>query len=180
MVHPVGDMEPKLAQALINKTKVAAAFLMTKIPQKVEGQNRISPYEMAKFGRYCQAVDNPNILLTDAMAGRLNMEAAEVVKNVYPQKYQEMLQTVVQGLGDKIDKLPPKNKEILSVALDAPIMTAMRPDYLNMIQTPMPSVEQGLKPSIMMTSLMKNQGTDLASNMTGAQRTQYKAERIGQ
>ena len=170
-LHPLNEMDPKIAGMLKAKLAESAAFLQSKIPVVYPGQKSPSRSDMEKYNRYCQAVDDPSRVLKDAMRGIPNYEAAEVLRNLYPEKHKELLCQVYEKLHDKIEDMPPQKQLLLSLALGSPVSSIMRPEYLQMLQNPISAPQAPTaNPMRAAKAISKNMTKMPAMEMTTGQR----------
>jgi len=131
---------PKAAQAVQTKAVQAAQFLWDKTP-KPPAPTGIVPQkwkprqeEIDKWERYARAVDDPLSVVADLKKGKLTTEAAEALRTVYPQIFQEVVGQVMEKVAELGDKLPYKNRLQLSILLGVPLDRSTTPQFVSAMQ----------------------------------------------
>jgi hypothetical protein len=134
---------PKTAQSLQMKATKAIMFLDSKIPinpAPSRGPNLMirkwkpSSLEMRKFERYMRAVDNPMHVIHDFRKGAMNREGVEVLRNVYPEIYTQLVGHITERMADGKTNLTYKKRLQLGTLLDTPIDLAQEPQFLMPLQ----------------------------------------------
>jgi len=131
-------------------------FLASKAPKEsspVPGLASIKPpqTEVRRFEQYLRAVNDPTVLLDDAMQGTLSLEAVEAVKTVYPQTFARMQSDLAERL-QAAQGLPYKRRIQLSALLGQDMAGTLNPRLGMMAQSTyqqasgMPAPEQTVKP----------------------------------
>lgn len=145
----IDDMNAKTQNLYQNAPKIAGSFQETATratmlladklpkvpPKKPLGMNyQISKADVAKFGRYLDAVNNPTRLLKQIESGNLTKEYKEAVQSVYPELYKKMQEEAfneITGLKDEhIKKMPYKVKIGLSMLLDTDLANGLNPQSI--------------------------------------------------
>lgn len=109
-----------------------------------------SDSEMRRWTRYAAAVNDPSTILESMARGSLSPEEVEVMREVYPQLYQQTQQRIVTKLST-LTALPPRAQRIqLSILFALPADASMTPDMLQTLQLaaqqPGPAQGAPLKP----------------------------------
>lgn len=140
---PIAAVAPQSAAALSVKAKTALDFLASKIPpqpQTMTGQPAQAPSdaEIARWGRYVNAVKNPLGILDGLAQGRIPSEAVETLRVVYPGLYAEMQRQLTQQLVEKQargESLSIPQRRALSIFLGQPVDSITQPGYGQAMQT---------------------------------------------
>jgi hypothetical protein len=134
---------PRVQQALQGRAVAAVGFLEARRPagralagDLLAGRTPRPPSrpEMARFLRYARAVDDPESILRDFEQGRVTREGVEVLREVYPALYQQLVRTVMREL--QAQKAPPPYQAriqlgaLLGVATDP----SLTPEFLATVQ----------------------------------------------
>lgn len=140
-VAALNGFAPGHAEALNLKLQQAMAFLGQKRPKSgdVDYFRKVpwvpTSYELQKFSRYVDAVENPKKVLNDMSRGVVSAEGVETLKTVYPQMFQLVQQAIAKNLPKYRQNLsyPQKVKlsQIFGVALDK----SMEPNILRALQS---------------------------------------------
>lgn len=93
-----------------------------------------SPTEVERFARRVRAANDPASVLEDVGRGRITPEAAETLREVYPQLYAEAQARLVQQAGQLRQRLPHGTVVRLSVLFNAPLVSSLEPENLAAIQ----------------------------------------------
>lgn len=105
---------PKIAAALSQKAVMGASFLYEKMPKNpFDGEQlfsnknwKPSDYEISKWMKYVNTVEDPMGAFKDLKQGRLTIEQAETIKTVFPEMYQETVQNIMEELPNSKEELP--------------------------------------------------------------------------
>ncbi len=76
-----------------------------------------SKAELAKFARYMQAVEQPDLIVQRFSAGNMTPEDAEVLKRVYPAMYDDVRKQIMSKLPE-VKSMPYQKRLALSIYLD--------------------------------------------------------------
>lgn len=113
---------PETSEKLLNKALMARDFLLQKIPRNPyegnpfkESQWSPSAYELTKYLRYREAVQNPAIILKQIRDGYVTPEATEVLDVVYPETKQALFEKFVESAGKAKDLPVEKRVEIFKI-----------------------------------------------------------------
>ena len=134
---------PKVSEMMTSTAIRAAEFLYEKAPKNQNVQYSLSPSikkwrpsdaDIAKWERYVTAVDNPASVLTDLKNGTITREGIDVLKNVYPTMYSEVVQGIMESLTELKQDLPYQKRLQLSLFFDIPIDSATDPKFIAQMQ----------------------------------------------
>lgn len=141
-LQPVAVTNPKLADMLETLIARRLTFLADKMPRRPDilgnqiGPDRWQPpdMEMRKFARYVAAVEDPGAIEERLASGTVSPEDAEVMREVYPERLREITQQIVAQLPQLRGQLPYERKLALSIMTDVPVVAAMDPAILHVLQ----------------------------------------------
>lgn len=143
----IGDAAP----GVMDRAKVIdvarARFLASKLPQSTTrpglqpnvaaAKAKIPDSEVAKFGRYLEAVKNPLGVLDDLKRGNATREGIETLKAIAPATYAEVQKRAIARVADMDAKGKPLSYEqriALASLLDIPADPSRAPDFVAAIQ----------------------------------------------
>jgi hypothetical protein len=139
-ISPVQAVAPNIAGGLHMAASRATSFLASKLPPKpnrlpLDSKTQNSPADLAKFGRYLNAVENPLDVLKSVKSGSVSSEQIETLKTVYPQLYGEMKSQLMEALTSHQAKREPSNipyqtKMAMSRFLGQPLDSSMLPQQI--------------------------------------------------
>lgn len=130
------ESAPAVTTAAILQAQKGIAFLQSKTPvtqelQMFPGQKTMaSRSEIAKFERYVRAVEEPLSAIEDLKEGRMSPEAVEALKEVYPQIFAQIQQTVLQRIADNKQPVSHQAKLQLGLLLGIPTTPSLTPDSI--------------------------------------------------
>lgn len=180
----MASFAPQIANATSSSLMTGVNFLISKMPQlrpntvfdKPGHINLPSDLEMNTFNRYVDAVNNPLSVVNDLNKGQLSMEGVEVLKNVYPNIYNNLVQTVMENLPDS--KLNYKEKLQLGNLLGVDLTSYNTPMFINEIQQQYVGENQALgqngNQGQQQAKSMKKVDFKLKDKLTQQQRVLYK------
>lgn len=93
-----------------------------------------SKVEMERFARRVRAADDPSTVIDDLKAGTVTPEAAETLREVYPQIFAEVQTRLVTRAADLQVTLPHQKLVNLSLLFDAPLTSSLEPQNLAILQ----------------------------------------------
>lgn len=134
---------PKVHAAATATAIRGMEFLADKLPKGREDpytaqpqleRPRVSDAEAARFKRFLAAVDDPTVVLDEAVKGTLTRDHVEAVKAVYPALYEEMRVQVMESLATSKKKLSYTRRIQLGILLDLPTDKTLSPEFLSAIQ----------------------------------------------
>lgn len=117
----------------------ALQYLHTRAPKNRQSTNTLQPLlddwrpsdqEASRFGRYVRAAMDPLSVLEDLKSGTLTPEAAETLRELYPQIHRMTLEKLTARLTEMKKKLPYEDRINLSLLLGAPVDDSMRPEAI--------------------------------------------------
>jgi hypothetical protein len=127
----------------IEKTHNARlAFLAGKLPRNPAPPHlQIGPEtwepskaELAKFGRYMDAVEYPEHILERMAGGTMTPEDAEAMKTVYPEMYQDARNQIMDHLAEVRESLPYQKRLALSIYMDVDADPSVTPVAVTVYQ----------------------------------------------
>ncbi len=175
----VEKIAPNITEKVTENTLRGLQFLQTKLPKqtvdmdsaKLFSKREFSPsdFQMAKFERYLEVVENPVSALEDLKEGSLTREAAETLKVVYPNLFKKMQSGVLDNLEKNKEVIPYSKRIQLGILLDVPTDVSLKPEYVAALQANLGIQEQQPKST-----------PTKAENITIAKRTETEANKIAQ
>ena len=94
-----------------------------------------SKVEMERFARRVRAADDPSTVIDDLKAGTVTPEAAETLREVYPQIFAEVQTRLITRAADLQVTLPHQKLVNLSLLFDAPLKPSLEPANLAILQS---------------------------------------------
>jgi uncharacterized membrane-anchored protein YhcB (DUF1043 family) len=170
---------PDTAQAIKNKAVAAVNFLETKLPKKgleysLKIKSRPSDYEVTKFNKFWEAVDNPMVVFDSLKKGVVHPEHIEVMKNVYPKMYQDTFQYITENITELQKEMPYSKRLALSQFFGVPLDPSSDSSMLLKLQGQVtPQAQQQLVNKMQQSSSskpMKLDHVDLKSKMSSMER----------
>jgi len=134
---------PATSTALDAAALRGASFLQSKLPKQASAPSAIdvlkrpklpSNFEMAKFERYVDAVENPIHVLNELGHGKLTHEHVEALQAVYPNLYKKLVDHVTDVVTKKPDAVPYNKRIALSTLLGVSLDESMLPQNLLALQ----------------------------------------------
>lgn len=127
------EFAPKIAASIGMTAVTAIEFLASKAPQRpnmgpLASEYEFSPYEISKFNRYADVVDDPLVVLEQIETATITPEAIETIQTVYPGLYQEMKLSLLNELTespDAAEKMPYAKKMALSLFMQEDLMASI-------------------------------------------------------
>jgi len=119
----VGNVDHSMVRdSMITGAMRAAAFLNSKLPAPVYGNNPLAPNQIqsvapaqkARFLRYYEAVQNPAMVFDELKTGNVPPEHIETLKNCYPALYQRAQLAVFEAVHSATN--PPNYQKRLALA----------------------------------------------------------------
>lgn len=139
---PVGEASPQLADAMHTTAVRGVQYLAEHLPATdaptLFSFTRVtepSQWEIDKFLRRYEAVEDPLSILDRASEGSLHVEHREAVETVYPEVYSEIQSRVSEMLG-AMDEPPPYQVRLqLGVLMGVPSDRSLTPDMIAALQS---------------------------------------------
>lgn len=139
----INEGAPKIAAAAAQKATMAAMFLYDKMPKNPNQGDFMfankkwapSDFEVAKWRKYVQTVEDPMRALKDLKAGKLTSEQAETIQQVYPAIHKQIVQTFMEELPKLKEELPYKKRLQLSALFGLPSDPSLKPEFIQQMQT---------------------------------------------
>ena len=142
-LDPVRHISPILADRLETIAARRVQFLADKLPRRPDlvaiktGPDRWQPsdMQMRQFARYAAAVEDPSGIEERLVAGSVTPEDAEVMREVYPERYAAIQAEIAARLPELRGTLPYQRRLALSVFSGVPVDPAMHPRILAVLQS---------------------------------------------
>jgi hypothetical protein len=139
---PVHVLSPKLADSLETQAARRIEFLATKLPKRPDfaavllGPDRWQPskLEMRRFARYCAAAEDPGGIEERLADGTLSPEDAETYREVFPERLADFKRQIMERLAEVKAEMPYPRKLALSMLFGTPLVPALVPEILRVIQ----------------------------------------------
>jgi hypothetical protein len=137
----VGAADPDLANAIADATLVKLQYLQKHAPKapppSMFGARpwHLSTGEIERFARRVRAADDPLTVLQDVERGTVTVEAAEALREVYPELFSEVQTRLLSRAAELEAKLPYQRVMSLSLLFDAPLDDSLRPQNLAVLQS---------------------------------------------
>lgn len=153
-LDPIRTMNPILADRMETLAARRVEFLANKLPRRPDlqalmtGPDRWQPSDMAmrQFARFAAAVEDPGGIEERLASGQVTPEDAEVMRDVYPERYAQIQQEIMMRLPELQKSLPYQRRLSLSIFSGVPVDPAMNPRILSVLQGNFESDEAGGAP----------------------------------
>jgi hypothetical protein len=141
-LDPVRQINHLLADRLETLAARKVEFLAAKLPRRPDlspiqtGPDHWQPsdMEMRTFARYVAAAEDPDSIVDRLAAGSITPEDAEVMREVYPEKYAQITAHIAAHLPELRASLPYQRRLALSIFSGVPVDPAMHPEVLSVLQ----------------------------------------------
>ncbi len=138
----LGVHAPKIAAAMSQKAVMGASFLFDKMPKNpFDGEHlfsnknwKPSDFEISKWMKYVNTVEDPMSAFKDLKRGRMSIEQVETIKTVFPELYQETVQTIMEELPKLKEELPYQKKLQLGILFELPTDPSLKPGFIAQMQ----------------------------------------------
>lgn len=138
----VAAVNPQLADQLETLGAKRVEFLAAKLPRRPDMAGvqigpdlwRPSDMEMRKWARYVAGVEDPGGIEERLAHGSVSVEDAEVMQKVYPERLAEITRQVMEAGATMEKRLPYKQRLAFSVLTGQPLVPAMEPRILAVLQ----------------------------------------------
>lgn len=141
-IGPVGEASPALADSMRMTAVRGVAYLAQNLPAvdvtpTLFGGADLEPsqWEIDKFLRRFEAVEDPLSILDRAAEGSLHVEHREAVEAVYPEVYSEIQAGVAELLGSAEAPPPYQVRLQLGVLMGVPSDRSLQPDMIAALQS---------------------------------------------
>lgn len=168
---------PNINAAAIAQYTRGVQFLTSKLPVDPLAHQSIqynatdwkpSDFELAKFERYADTVENPAGALNNVARGRVSPEEIEALQTVYPQTFKRLQDGVLDAIMKPDTKLAYAQKVQLGSLFNVTADVSMRPDFILKMQGTF-AKEQGPKPQ----QMSKTPSAKMSSDSTEVERLTY-------
>jgi len=134
--------DPRIVSAIEQATERKLSFLASKVakppaPSGIFGGPQWAPprSEVARFARYCRAVDDPaGVIERVADDDVVTKEDAETLRAVYPSLLSEAQRLLMEGATKRRQPIPYSRRVQLSTLFDAPLDGTTQPEYVAAVQ----------------------------------------------
>ena len=138
----VNAAAPATANAAMATVMKAAQYLDSKapknpyagLPPSVAQKWQPSPVDLDRFGRYKQAVENPEVVLKNMANGYISPEQVEAIKAVYPALYEDLRQKIGERLMEQTKPITYQQKMAFGMLL-GPAAVGMSPQQVQILQS---------------------------------------------
>lgn len=140
---PLADVAPKTAQVMSERAMRAANFIYEKMPKNPNSGDVLQPnvkkwmpsdFEISKWKRYVEATDNPLSAIKSLKEGKMTLEQADALKNVYPKLYQSLVGNIMEEITKLKDELPYKKRLQLGILFGIPSDPSLQPKFIQDMQ----------------------------------------------
>lgn len=184
------DVAPSMSGLAAQRAADAAAFLVSKAPQRWEDPlgrvSLVNPHEQATFDRYADTVLDPLSALGHLENGTFTLEHAEAMKAVYPAMYADIQRRVMDAMIEA-PEIPFQARVQAGIIFEAPTDASMQPEMIAATQAalggqdpsqqgPQGQPPQGSAPTVRPSGAPKPASTAVYS--TGAGRIESGASRL--
>lgn len=143
-IEGLADVAPQTALLFAQKQQQMLAYLESKLPPSMVDTDPLQPHlkkkrfareaDLESFARRFRAANQPQTVLEDLAKGRLTKEAAETVRDLYPEMFKEMQMALVETIAEAKKPLSYKAKIQLGLLLDVTTDPSLTPDFMAEIQ----------------------------------------------
>lgn len=182
-VH-LNNVAPNITAAAVETAIRGVQFLASKLPKSVTDVDpapmftkrtpQPSDFQLAKFERYLEAVENPLSAVDDLNTGTLTREAAEALQAVYPKIFSQIQEKTVNELQAQKDPVPYNKRVQLGILLDIPTDPSLQPENIAGLQENLALIAEQNAPA------SRGPTPARADKLTVAERRETKANRIAQ
>lgn len=138
----VRAVSPQIADYLESTAARRLEFLASKLPRRPDlaaiqvGPDRWQPseFQMRQFARYAAGVEDPTSIEERLLDGTVTPEDAEVLREVYPERYNQLRRELVERLPELRQSLPYERRLALSILFGVPIDPSMHPNVVAVLQ----------------------------------------------
>lgn len=138
----VNAAAPATANAAMATVMKAAQYLDSKapknpyagLPPSVAQKWQPSPVDLDRFGRYKQAVENPEVVLKNMANGYISPEQVEAIKAVYPALYEDLRQKIGERLMEQTKPITYQQKMAFGMLL-GPAAVGMSHQQVQILQS---------------------------------------------
>lgn len=139
---PVAAVNPKLADQIETVAARKIAYESSKLPKRPDvGGLQIGPdkwqpsdLQMRSWARTVRACEDPGSVEDRLLDGKITPEEGEAYRAVYPERFAALQQAIVTATPTLTKTLPMKSKLALSVFTGVPLIPALQPNVLAVLQ----------------------------------------------
>jgi hypothetical protein len=141
-LDPIRAVNPILADQIETTAARKIAYMSSKLPRRPEvGGIQIGPdnwrpsdMQMRSWARTVRACENPDGVEERLLHGNMTPEDAEAYRNVFPERFMALRSSIEAQLPLLAKTLPMKRKIALSVFVGVPLIPALQPNVLAVLQ----------------------------------------------
>jgi len=126
--QPVADLAPEIFDGMYDTYFKGLNFLEQNLPPND------APTAIRKYQRFHQAVTNPNSIIENLNNGYISTEESQVLKNIYPNMFQDLGERMLDKYLEAEDKVPYEKELILSRIFDVPLRNTMAKSNVQLLQ----------------------------------------------
>lgn len=129
-------IDPSLVSAVeatvLRKLEYLAEHMPKAPPPSLLGRKAWKPSktEVERFARRVRAAESPASVFEDLANGTITSEAADTLREVYPELYGEAQMRLIERAGEVTEELPYQYGVKLSLLFTAPLLASMRPERI--------------------------------------------------
>jgi hypothetical protein len=141
-LDPIRAVNPMLADKVETTAAAKVAYMSSKLPRKPEiGGLQIGPdkwqpsdLQMRSWARTVRAVEDPGGVEERLLHGNITPEDGEAYRTVYPERFAALQSAIFEAAPSLAKTLPMKRKIALSVFTGVPLIPALQPNVLAVLQ----------------------------------------------
>lgn len=138
----VRAVSPMLADTIESLAARKAGFLASKLPFRPDAEAfqlgpdtwRPSEFAIRQYARYVDSVERPDGIEDRMADGTLTTEDAEVLREVYPERYNELRQALIERLPTLAKPLPFERRLALSILFDMTVDASTSQEVIAVLQ----------------------------------------------
>lgn len=144
----VGTVAPQVTEAMTEQAIRGVQYLYAQAPKNpsvgMMGKKPWTPsdFQLAKFERTVTAATYPLSILTSLQNGSLTTEEVNAVKFIYPKLYSQIQMGVMEETARLNEELPYQKRIQLSILFQVPLDNAMKPEFIQMLQTNLAAISE--------------------------------------
>lgn len=148
----LNNHSPEVAQALVQRSVSAMAFMASKVPVTPDPDPldphpapKLTPGEQTELGRYWWYAEKPSRFFSEVARGKVTYEGAETAQVLMPLAFEELQQQTLEAIVDmkaKGVKLPYRQELVIGTLMDIAAHPSQRPDHASFLQKNMLSLTE--------------------------------------
>lgn len=154
----VPSSDPDFVRAVEDAVLRKLSYLQRHAPSppapSVLGRRQWSPSrsEIASFARRIQAAEDPVSVLEDLADGTVSREAAETLREVYPEIFAEVQTRLIERATELEESVPYKRRLQISSLFDVPLDDSLKPENLHHYQELLSALNRSSQPQTVTVS----------------------------